>query len=72
MLDWRVKLRQGVAARRRETWRWRWAGAVEPLGGLEPFTESAGVFVDAEVLEDEGERAGGRGGPSGVGGGRNC
>lgn len=36
------------------------AEAIEPLGGLEPVAESAGVVVEAEVLEDEGEGAEGR------------
>ncbi len=33
------------------------APRVEPLGRLEPFAEGAGVLVETEVLEDEGERA---------------
>ena len=34
------------------------ASGVEPFGGFEPVAEGTGVFVEAEVFEDEGEGAG--------------
>jgi hypothetical protein len=36
------------------------AAAVEPLGGFEPVAERAGIRVEPEVLQHEGERAGRR------------
>ena len=35
------------------------AAAVEPFGGFEPITKHPGVLVEAKVLEDKGEGAGG-------------
>lgn len=36
------------------------AAGIEPLGGLQPIAELAGVFIDAEMLEHEAEGADGR------------
>ena len=58
-VDGRVELAHDVALHAEPACGVVGAAAVEPLGGLEPVAELAGVLVEPEVLEDERERAGG-------------
>ena len=60
-VDGRVEAAHDVAFDAEPSGGFGGAAAVEPLGGLEPIAELAGVLVDAEVLEDEAEGADGRG-----------
>jgi len=59
-VDRGVELRESVAVDAEELGGGDGASAIEPLGGFKPVAKLAGVGVDAEVLQNEGKRAGGR------------
>jgi hypothetical protein len=59
-VDRRVQLREGVAVHAQPLGGDIRAAGIKPLGGFEPVAEATSILVDAEVLENEAQRADGR------------
>ena len=59
-IDGRVELRDCFARDTKPFGRLVGTAAVKPLGNLEPIAEMQRVFVEAEMLQHEAQRAGGR------------